>query len=112
MARPSAGLCDSCLHQRIVRTTRGSAFSLCERSRQDPSYPPPAAGAALSRARAAARGARPYLICDAASALEILPWQSRDFGPGPLSVRTTSKLVTAWNGVGTPLFWAREMRRR
>jgi hypothetical protein len=39
MARPSAGLCDSCLHQRIVRTTRGSAFSLCERSRQDPSYP-------------------------------------------------------------------------
>jgi len=49
---------------------------------------------------------------DAASALEILPWQSRDFGPGPLSVRTTSKLVTAWKGVGTPLFWAREMRRR
>jgi hypothetical protein len=39
VARPPAGLCDSCLHQRIVRTTRGSEFSLCERSRTDPAYP-------------------------------------------------------------------------
>jgi hypothetical protein len=39
MARPPAGLCDSCVHQRIVRTTRGSEFSLCERSRTDPAYP-------------------------------------------------------------------------
>ena len=39
MARPSAGLCDSCVHQRIVKTTRGSAFSLCERSRTDAAYP-------------------------------------------------------------------------
>ena len=31
-----AGLCDSCRHQRLVRTTRGSVFSLCERSRQEP----------------------------------------------------------------------------
>jgi hypothetical protein len=31
-----AGLCDSCRHQRIVRTTRGSRFSLCERSRAEP----------------------------------------------------------------------------
>ena len=30
-----AGLCDSCVHQRIVHTTRGSEFSLCERSRTD-----------------------------------------------------------------------------
>jgi len=37
--RPAAGLCDSCVHQRIVRNTRGSAFSLCERSRSDPAYP-------------------------------------------------------------------------
>jgi hypothetical protein len=37
--RPAAGLCDSCKHQRIVRNTRGSAFSLCERSRADPNYP-------------------------------------------------------------------------
>jgi hypothetical protein len=35
---PAAGLCDRCRHQRIVRTTRGSSFSLCERSRTDPSY--------------------------------------------------------------------------
>jgi hypothetical protein len=39
MARPPAGLCDTCRHQRIVRTTRGSAFSLCERSRTDDAFP-------------------------------------------------------------------------
>jgi hypothetical protein len=39
MARPAAGLCDSCAHQRIVGNTRGSSFSLCERSRTDPDYP-------------------------------------------------------------------------
>jgi hypothetical protein len=37
--RPPAGLCDSCRHQRIVRNTRGSEFSLCERSRTEPEYP-------------------------------------------------------------------------
>jgi hypothetical protein len=39
MARPPAGLCDSCAHQRLIRNTRGSEFSLCERSRADPEYP-------------------------------------------------------------------------
>jgi hypothetical protein len=39
MTQPPAGLCDSCRHQRIVRTTRGSSFSLCERSRTDASFP-------------------------------------------------------------------------
>ena len=37
------GLCDACRHQRLVPNTRGSVFSLCERSRTDPSfrrYPP------------------------------------------------------------------------
>ena len=35
-----AGLCDTCAHQRIVRTTRGTAYSLCERSRTEPErYP-------------------------------------------------------------------------
>jgi hypothetical protein len=34
-----AGLCDSCKHQKIVRNTRGSAFSMCERSKTDPSFP-------------------------------------------------------------------------
>lgn len=38
MERPPAGLCDTCIHQRIIRTTRGSAFSLCERSRTDEDY--------------------------------------------------------------------------
>jgi hypothetical protein len=36
---PPAGLCDSCVHQQLVRTTRGSVFSLCRRSREDPAYP-------------------------------------------------------------------------
>jgi hypothetical protein len=33
--RAAAGLCDHCLHQRLVPNTRGSVFSLCERSRSD-----------------------------------------------------------------------------
>lgn len=33
------GLCDVCVHQRLVRTGRGSLFSLCERSRADDRYP-------------------------------------------------------------------------
>jgi hypothetical protein len=38
--RPTgAGLCDSCAHQQLVRNTRGSSFSLCRRSREDPDYP-------------------------------------------------------------------------
>jgi hypothetical protein len=39
MARPPAGLCDTCSHQRLVRNTRGSSFSLCERSQTDRAYP-------------------------------------------------------------------------
>ena len=38
MSRPRAGLCDHCRHQRLVSNTRGSTFSLCERSKDDPSY--------------------------------------------------------------------------
>jgi hypothetical protein len=38
-AGPPAGLCDSCRFQRVVATTRGSRFSLCQRSREDPAYP-------------------------------------------------------------------------
>jgi hypothetical protein len=36
---PAFGLCDSCRHQRLVGNTRGSTFSLCERSRTDPRFP-------------------------------------------------------------------------
>jgi hypothetical protein len=35
-AEPPAGLCNSCLHQQLVRTTRGSVFSLCRRSKTEP----------------------------------------------------------------------------
>jgi hypothetical protein len=34
--RPDAGLCETCLHQRLVRNTRGSEFSLCGRSKDEP----------------------------------------------------------------------------
>jgi hypothetical protein len=37
--QPAAGLCDSCAFQRVVPNTRGSVFSLCNRSREDPAYP-------------------------------------------------------------------------
>ena len=33
------GLCDTCAHQQIVRNTRGSVFSLCRRSRDEPEFP-------------------------------------------------------------------------
>ena len=33
------GLCASCAHRQLVRTGRGSEFSLCRRSREDPAYP-------------------------------------------------------------------------
>ena len=39
MSAPPVGLCDSCRHQRVVRNTRGSSFSLCLRSREDERYP-------------------------------------------------------------------------
>jgi hypothetical protein len=40
MSRPHQdnGLCDRCLHQRLVPNSRGSVFSLCERSRTDPAF--------------------------------------------------------------------------
>jgi hypothetical protein len=38
-SRAPAGLCDSCLHQQLVPNTRGSTFSLCRRSKEEPEYP-------------------------------------------------------------------------
>jgi hypothetical protein len=32
------GLCESCVHQQLVSNTRGSVFSLCLRSRDEPEY--------------------------------------------------------------------------
>jgi hypothetical protein len=34
-----SGLCDRCRYQRLVPNTRGSTFSLCERSKTDPRFP-------------------------------------------------------------------------
>ncbi len=39
MSAPAAGLCDRCRHQRLIRNTRGSVFSLCERSKTDTDFP-------------------------------------------------------------------------
>jgi hypothetical protein len=39
MAAPTFGLCDSCRHQRLVRTGRGSVFTMCLKSREDPDFP-------------------------------------------------------------------------
>jgi hypothetical protein len=36
---PPAGLCNACVHQQLVGNTRGSVFSLCRRSKTDPSFP-------------------------------------------------------------------------
>jgi hypothetical protein len=33
---PKAGVCNSCVHQQLVPNTRGSVFSLCRRSRDEP----------------------------------------------------------------------------
>ncbi|MBA3327889.1 MAG: hypothetical protein H0T43_06270 [Solirubrobacterales bacterium] len=38
-APPPVGLCESCRHQRVVATSRGSSYSLCELSREDDRYP-------------------------------------------------------------------------
>jgi hypothetical protein len=35
----SAGLCASCIHARVIASSRGSAFSLCQRSAVDPDFP-------------------------------------------------------------------------
>jgi hypothetical protein len=40
---PGAGLCNSCVWQRVVVSGRGSAFSMCRKAAEDPrfrKYPP------------------------------------------------------------------------
>jgi len=39
MSESNFGLCGGCLFQRVVPTTRGSVFSLCERAAEDSSFP-------------------------------------------------------------------------
>jgi hypothetical protein len=34
-----AGLCDTCVHQKLVRSGRGSVFSMCLRHRTDERFP-------------------------------------------------------------------------
>jgi hypothetical protein len=39
-AQPPAGLCNRCAHQQVVRSGRGSVFSLCRRHKTEPErYP-------------------------------------------------------------------------
>jgi len=39
LPRSRNGLCDCCEHQKLVRNTRGSTFSLCLLSREDHAFP-------------------------------------------------------------------------
>jgi hypothetical protein len=39
LSRMRAGLCDSCTHQKLVRSGRGSVFSMCLRHRTDERFP-------------------------------------------------------------------------
>jgi len=39
LAPVKAGLCDTCMHQKIVRSGRGSVFSMCLRHRTDERFP-------------------------------------------------------------------------
>ena len=39
MQPPFAGLCDTCRYQRIIGNTRGSQFSMCEKSKEDQRFP-------------------------------------------------------------------------
>jgi hypothetical protein len=39
MRRELIGLCAECVHQRIVRSARGSSFVLCGLSAEDPRFP-------------------------------------------------------------------------
>lgn len=38
MENDEAGLCAACVHVRLVRSGRGSAFYLCRRSESDPRF--------------------------------------------------------------------------
>ena len=35
----NAGLCDSCAHQKLIKSGRGSVFSMCLRSKTDERFP-------------------------------------------------------------------------
>jgi len=39
LALVKAGLCDSCVHQKLIRSGRGSEFSMCLRSKTDERFP-------------------------------------------------------------------------
>jgi hypothetical protein len=61
MPPPAFGLCDSCRHPRIVRSGRGSVFTMCLRSKMEPEYPkyprvPVSACPGYERRRAAVTG--------------------------------------------------------
>jgi len=37
--RQDSGLCTSCIWRRLIRSSRGSEFTLCARSEIDPAFP-------------------------------------------------------------------------
>jgi hypothetical protein len=39
MTAPRFGLCDACAHQKLIRSGRGSTFSMCRLGLEDPDWP-------------------------------------------------------------------------
>ncbi len=39
MTAPRFGLCDACAHQKLVKSGRGSLFSMCKVGLSDPAWP-------------------------------------------------------------------------
>lgn len=56
MAGTPIGLCTTCAHQRLIRSGRGSTFSMCERGLKDPDWPKYPQLPVLRCPRYAARG--------------------------------------------------------
>jgi hypothetical protein len=60
MDAPRFGLCDRCTHQKLIKSGRGSVFSMCRIGLKDPGWPkyPPMPVSACPRfeRREAARG--------------------------------------------------------
>jgi hypothetical protein len=60
MTRSPFGLCDRCAHQKLVKSGRGSVFSMCQIGLKDPDWPkyPPMPVSACPRFAAPPDGPR------------------------------------------------------
>jgi len=56
------GLCGGCAHQRLIRSGRGSTFSMCALSREDPDWPRYPRMPVVACSRFADRGDLPPIV--------------------------------------------------